>query len=1208
MQGKQQDMEVLEGWRAFVEAAGIAKSRIKEADVHEHQQIKLSRKSLQENDQGFCFSLSDVQASTLKSRFTKTDDEGVVQSDALQLGFPLLRVTEGSKTFFLPLFRYSLPDTWHSEESLQFTVPVKQGSEVAPNVDAFRLYLDIDIQELGAERHMMSIAAACMEDMQGSFGELFSEFLRWIKQRLDDLGESSAKSATASLELAFTAIICPEVNADYNTKEQLKDYKVLLQRSDLQQLPLLRQYIEHRSAEVASASSLHLRQPYGLFEREYPLGRGQMMALAQVSSGASLLAVQGAPGTGKTTLFKSLIASQIVERALACIGGNDRNLGLVVTSTAKKAVENVIDDLRGDAYLENLNWLYFQGGDSGQVTNELQRVSGLLRQLDAELHDLEKQKALAAKIIENRRLIDASLSRFEELKQQLDEATVPLKGMSPEDFEAQIRLFGSDVSRQCSELGFSVERGTDIAQQCAEALARLDARRNEYAHAQKWLSGGYGKLVGAPFGLETYRDWLGCSLSENLQHHFAEHPTGGLGLLLAKWFGGKYRAAREHLLKAYPDDFSRYGLVGLDHLQLAKLARNRKELIAATGADQLLSAAGWEESEAEKDRERALKRLSTDVAELTSRVVDLHRYNGAKRALQDEFPEGDWFEVLRMRFIVQQRALFESAIDYLWQELLRQKASLRQVLSLWSSMLSGKQDSGYYRWKDKLEEFYRLITLAYPVMASTLASAHKLAGYKLADLNGFTPYQLSLVDEAGMISVESLVPLLARSSRAIVVGDPLQIEPIRSLDKAAAEKLKARYFEDNTLYEAVSPMLVTAYHRAAGTLTGGVSDIGNGIVLDEHRRCQPAIAALFMSIAEYSGVQVRTTKPDSRIQAACANMGGFNLMFYGVQGRRALMPNTNQDEVDAIGLLLDKLEAAGYDLTKDVGIITPYSNQKNLLIKKYGERLKHRQALKIGSVHQFQGVGFEVIIYSPVIFQRTDRDTFQNSKPNLLNVAVSRAKQQFIVVGNQQRLMAAGKSLARMAEICAESFFVNMEHQSPSFESVSNSGVKHYFDCDHITAFESLVASSRHSFTVVVPWIRQGKSSNHPPLNILRAAQERGVAVTVYYGHDWAHRADAGDDGDQGLILVYRRHLGEENVIRLPGGTHEKILLVDEQIATVGSWNWLSHSYYRYCAMPDWQNLSLRRETSVELRDPQLIAQLKARIAQEPRQGGASLS
>lgn len=1189
-------MEVLNGWRAFVEASGIAKSRIKAAEVHEHQQIKLSRTSLQENDQGFCLALSDAQASTLKGLFTKSDEQGRIQADPLQLGFPLLRITESSKTFFIPLFRYSLPDTWHSDETRLFTVPVKQGLEVTPNIEAFRQYLDVDIQELGAERHMMSIAAACMEGMQESFGELFKAFLLWVKRRLRERLESPGKSLTASLERAFTAIIGPEVNSDFNTNTQLKDYDVLLQRSDLQALPLLQQYIQHRSDERISLPSSTLRPPYGLFERQYPLGRGQMMALAQVSSGASLLAVQGAPGTGKTTLFKSLIASQIVERALACIGGNDRNLGLVVTSTAKKAVENVIDDLRGDAYLKDINWLYFQGGDSTQITNDLQRTSALLKQLDSEVFDHDKQKALAAQITEKKRVIDACLNRFESLKKQVEVAAARLSGVSPEDYEMLSRTFSEELSQRCSLFGLPFEPEGETARHCTAVLEDLGARRTLLTRAKRWLLDSYGKLVGAPFPLERYRDWLDSSLSTNLQHHFAKYPTSGLRLLITKWFGRKYRAAHTHLRQAYPEDFNYYGLDGLDQIQLARLARHRKELFAQVDTDELLKAAGWWESDAEREKERALKQILADIAAFNLRSKNLQAYKEAKRVQQEEFPEGDWLEVLRMRFIVEQRALFESAIDYLWQEMLLQKDEVCEVLPLWSSLVSNQQDSGYYKWKDKLDDFYRIITLVYPVMASTLASVHKLAGYKLSDLNGSTPYQLSLVDEAGMISVESLVPLLARSQRAIVVGDPLQIEPIRSLDKAAAEKLKDLYFESNTLYEAVSPMLVTAYHRAAGTLTGGTGDTGNGIVLDEHRRCQKPIAKLFMSIADYKGVQIRTATPDSRIQAAFNNMGGFNLMFYGVQGQRGLMPNTNQDEVEAIGWLLDKLETAGYDLTQDVGIITPYSNQKSLLIKAYGERLKHSQTLKIGSVHQFQGVEFEVIIYSPVIFRRTDRDAFQNGKPNLLNVAVSRAKQQFIVVGNHQRLTAAGKSLSQMAKICSESFFVNMEHQSPFFENVRTRGARQIFDCEHITTFESLIASSRHSFTVVTPWIRKGFNTEHPPLKMLQAAQDRGVAVTIYYGYDRMDRPEA-DDGDPELILDYRRYLGDGNVIRLPEGTHEKILLVDDQVATVGSWNWLSHSYYRYCSTPGWKNLSLRRETSIELRDPQLIAQLKSRIA-----------
>ncbi len=1198
MQGNQQDMDVLRGWCAFVEATGLAKSRVKETDVYQEQHVTLSADNVEEDSTGFRFSLPADQTQVLEERFVKVSEEGIAQAEALQLGFPLLRVIEGKQTFFVPLFRYSLPDNWHTQSELSVCVPVKQGVEVVPDIDAFRAYLDVDLQELGAERHMMSLAAACTGKQGETFVAVFRSFLAWINYRLAGLKAIRNDVADVYLEKAVTGLICHPVVSDFNSREQLKDYKVLLQRPDLKASPLLQRYILQRSLGNPAPRNQFSRFPYGLFERKYPLGRGQMQTLTQVASGVPLVAVQGAPGTGKTTLFKSLIASRIVERALVCIAGEDRNLGVVVTSTAKKAVENVIDDLRDDPCLKDFSWFYFLCGDKAQVTSEIDRVHTLLRQLDEQSYDKEKQNALADRIVGIQQTIDGFYVTYLRLLAGFGEARSAFSDLSPEIFRERLDASIRSVCESSKALGLidKPEQSLDYAvltSHCKGALDALAADKVRYTQAKDHLSRRYTKLIDAPFDETAYQPWLESTLSETLQHHFADYPTGFMASLRAWISRRKYTRAFDHLKKSCPEDMKTYGLDGLDHAHLAELARNRGDVFSAGNAEQIFQT--LRVGPPETAREVSLKLLAKTIDEVKQRSSDWRRYEAARDSFYAEFPEGDWIEVLRLRFITQQRALFEHAIDYLWQELLRQKEALGQVLPLWCNMLDGQTDSGFYKWKDKLQEFYRLISLAYPVMASTLASVQKLPGYKLADLNGFSPYALSLVDEAGMVSAESLVPLLARSERSIVVGDPLQIEPIRTLGSAMAGKLKDQYFVDNTLYEAVSPMLVTAYHRAAGSLTGAVTDMGDGIVLDEHRRCRPAIAELFMQIAGYRGVQVCTQPAEPRIQAACDNMGGFNLMFYGVEGRKGPMPNTNQDEVEAIGLLLDKLEGAGYDLTQDVGIITPYSNQKNLLIKAYGERVAQRKALKIGSVHQFQGVGFEVIIYSPVIFQRTDRDHFQNGKPNLLNVAVSRAKQQFIVVGNQHRLLSAGKSLEKMARVCSASFFVSMEHQSPSFAGVTPGGVRHYFDCDHIQAFESLITSSQRSFVAVVPWIRQGISHNHPPLKLLQAAQQRGVEVKVYYGHDHIEHPNA-DDGETGLIKAYQNKLGPENVIRLPEGTHEKILLVDDQVAMVGSWNWLSHSYYRYCEMSTGTPLALRRETSVELRDPALINQLKSRI------------
>lgn len=46
---------------------------------------------------------------------------------------------------------------------------------------------------------------------------------------------------------------------------------------------------------------------------------------------------------------------------------------MLVTSTAIKAVENIIDDLRSDPATRDLDWLWFHSGSNEQVQYELTR-------------------------------------------------------------------------------------------------------------------------------------------------------------------------------------------------------------------------------------------------------------------------------------------------------------------------------------------------------------------------------------------------------------------------------------------------------------------------------------------------------------------------------------------------------------------------------------------------------------------------------------------------------------------------------------------------------------------------------------------------------------------------------------------------------------------------------------------------------------------
>jgi superfamily I DNA and/or RNA helicase len=101
------------------------------------------------------------------------------------------------------------------------------------------------------------------------------------------------------------------------------------------------------------------------------------------------------------------------------------------------------------------------------------------------------------------------------------------------------------------------------------------------------------------------------------------------------------------------------------------------------------------------------------------------------------------------------------------------------------------------------------------------------------------------------------------------------------------------------------------------------------------------------------------------------------------------------------------LESIGYDLKKEVGIITPYKDQERELINRFGYRLGQNnfsKESKIGTVHKFQGVEYKVIIFSMVISREQDTLSFINIDPSMINVAVSRSKEVFMVVGDYEKV------------------------------------------------------------------------------------------------------------------------------------------------------------------------------------------------------------
>jgi hypothetical protein len=98
----------------------------------------------------------------------------------------------------------------------------------------------------------------------------------------------------------------------------------------------------------------------------------------------------------------------------------------------------------------------------------------------------------------------------------------------------------------------------------------------------------------------------------------------------------------------------------------------------------------------------------------------------------------------------------------------------------------------------------------------------------------------------------------------------------------------------------------------------------------------------------------------------------------------------NQREIDVV-----KEEVLPiYKNSEEIGVITPYNNQVN-------EFIRQIPGIETATIHKYQGREKDTIIMSVV----DDQITEFSDDPNLINVAISRAKKHFclIVSGNEQK-------------------------------------------------------------------------------------------------------------------------------------------------------------------------------------------------------------
>ena len=298
--------------------------------------------------------------------------------------------------------------------------------------------------------------------------------------------------------------------------------------------------------------------------------------------------------------------------------------------------------------------------------------------------------------------------------------------------------------------------------------------------------------------------------------------------------------------------------------------------------------------------------------------------------------------------------------------------------------------------KPRSEEFLE----EYPVVLSTTYSSKSCISKDMV-------FDYVIMDEASQVDIKTGALALSCALNAVIVGDDKQLPNVIGREEALAlNAIQSTYNVDDRYNAATHSFLqscVEVFKDAPVTL------------LREHYRCHPKIIE-FCNGRFYDGELITMTVDHSEDKVL--------QVIRTVKGNHA-RGHFNQREIDVI-MQEVMPEYAGKG---SVGIITPYRVQAEEINKTLGSDIA-------STVHKYQGRECETIIMSIV----DNAPTEFSDDPNLLNVAISRAKKHLCIVTSGNEI----PQNTNLAQLIAYIQYNNFEIKESKLHSVFDLLYKQY--------------------------------------------------------------------------------------------------------------------------------------------------------------------
>ena len=780
--------------------------------------------------------------------------------------------------------------------------------------------------------------------------------------------------------------------------------------------------------------------------KNYPLGRFPsntkyaLSLMQQVAVNLSIgfdnkpiRSVNGPPGTGKTTLLKDIFAQLAVRQAYDIaklsnrfIKGTEKTLyfdcasigeipqyitenNIVVASSNNGAVQNIVNELplskEIDSYLieelkeadyfreisnakVSVEWLEdengkkreelvkefipgeekfwgvfsLEGGKADNMTNILTNMKHIHRYLEEEylpdqeiyqqfLKYYEEVKAIRTK----RQTFADSIRAYQECVQKLEQDRV--------NYQKELRKKENELHtkfQRLEELGQECRKQLDQLQICLETTqSRAEAVRNNMD-----------------------------SMNQCLQLCKEQKPS---------FFAGRKKK----------DEYrSRLNEITAQFVELSEenteYRKQEKEM------NDKISSCQRELRQSEEKREELQQKFviwkMTEAGKISNLEKRVREYENIRKGSKIEPPNmnqqydhlqlsNPWFDEA---YRVSQSKLFIMALRVRKQFLYENRKNIKAAMIVW-----GQQEK-YWERKPVIEAAWNWINMTIPVISSTFASFSRMCKNLEAETLGHL-----FIDEAGQALPQAAVGAIYRSRHVMVVGDPLQIKPVLTLDSNTLYML-GRHFGVTEKYLSASASVQTLVDAASQygfyRKQDKSEDSWVGIPLWVHRRCRYPMFTI-SNVISYDGFMVQGMERYGK--TGWFDVGGTaNNKYVAEQGNFLLQKL--REMIDKNPKILDKNE-------KDViYVITPFSNVAYQLSQKlrkihftrYDEKGK---PTNVGTVHTFQGKE------APIVFfvlgadrQSSGAARWAVTEANILNVAATRAKEEFYIIGDRKLYLGLG--------------------------------------------------------------------------------------------------------------------------------------------------------------------------------------------------------